>query len=427
MLVGAFFLLYLRVPPGQSPLVGRAPLIGAVFERFLPYPTLPLGLDAFRRTCVGLVLAMWAAYGGAVFLVSRSTGAPDRGRLLQLLTGLTLVAHVVLVLLPPVFSTDLFFYGLFGKMILAGGNPYLAPADSLSGDPLWAYASWTHLRSHYGPTFQWVSTGAAWLGGGGPLGTALAFKAVFALFNLLACWTVWRLARLRPGDDGLGALALYALNPLVLIEGPGQAHSEGIMIPLALLGLLLWLQGRPLTGFAALIASAAVKYITGVLALLVAVKMVAEAPPGARLKTAGGLLGVSLLVGIALYAPFSGGGAVFDAAINLVVMGSSLDRSRYGEPPATPVAGLIVFAVALVVAVPLAARLARPYLLDLTAALVSLFVLLVLWWKMPWYFVTAMALTIPGGPTRSIRALRLLALLLGLLSTFLYCTLVPSA
>jgi hypothetical protein len=426
VLVSAFVLLYLRVPAGHAPVItGWAPSVGALYLRAFPYPTITLGPRAFRVMSVGLVLAMWSVYAGAVFWTTRSADPAERRRLLKVLVAVAVLANVVVVLLPLTLSTDLYFYGLFGKMILAGGNPYLNPGDALMDDPLWPHASWTHLRSHYGPIFLWLSAATSWLGGGGPLGTALAWKAMAAALNLFTCWIIWQLARAREGDDGLTALALYALNPLALIEGPGNAHSEAVMIPLALLGILLWGRGRPLTGFATLLASAAVKYLTGVLALLAAVKMVAEAKPGKRLGTAGLLVGVSILVAIALYAPFWGGGAVFDGAINLIVRGRALERARSGAPPETPVVGLILFSVALIATLPAAARLARPYLLDLAAGLVTLFVLAVMWWRMPWYFVTAIALTVAGGPTRSNGALKLLALTLGVLSLLLYCALVP--
>lgn len=425
-LLAAFVLLFLRVPAGHEPITGWAPNIGAAYLKVFSYPGLSLGPRAFRVAAVGLVVAMWGVYTGAVFWTTRITEVPQRRVLLKLIAAVAVAGHVVLVLLPPVLSTDLFRCGLFGKMILAGDSPYLLRADELAGDPLWPYAAWTHLRAHYGPTFLWISTGATMLGGGGPIGTALAFKAVMAAFNLLGCWTVWALARLRENDDGLTALALYAWNPLVLVEGPGQAHPEAVMIPLALLGILLWWRGRPLTGWGVLLASAAVKYVTGVLLLLAAVKMVVEVGPGKRLGMAVRLLGVTLLVAAALYGPFWGGGVVFDQAVDVIVKGSSLDRARWTAPPDTPVVALAVFGLGLVGALAAMARLARPYVLDLSAGLISLFVMLVLYWRMPWYFVTAIGLTVAGGPTRSNRAVMLLALALGMLSMLLYCALVST-
>jgi hypothetical protein len=426
-LTAAFFLLYLRVPAGYSPITGHAPDIGAAFLRAFPYPTIELGPVAFRRAAVALTVAMWLVYGATALWIARLGDGGERRRVLAVVVAIAVAAHLLLVLVPPVLSTDLFRCGLFGKMILTGGNPYLSPADALAGDSLWPYAAWTHLRSQYGPTYLWISTASTVLGGGGPIGTALAFKAVVAVFNLFACWTVWALARLKKDNDGLLELALYAWNPLVLMEGPGQAHPEGVMIPLALLGVLLWWRGRPLTGFAFLLLSAAVKYLTGVLALLAAVKMVIEAPAGRRLVRAAQLLGVFLLIALVLYGPFWGGGAVFDQLIDGIRRGSSLDRARWTQPPDTPVAGLIILALGVVASMALATRLARPYVLELSAAIVSFVVLVVLFWKMPWNFVTAIGLTVAGGPSRSIRASRLLFVGIGLFSMLLYCALVSTA
>ena len=79
----------------------------------------------------------------------------------------------------------------------------MVSAETLADDPLFPFASWQHLRSHYGPAFLWIAAGATLLGGGGPLGTALAFKAVAAAFNLVGCWAIYQLARREGEGDGL--------------------------------------------------------------------------------------------------------------------------------------------------------------------------------------------------------------------------------
>src|SRR5207245_5121127 len=108
-----------------------------------------------------------------------------------------------LVVMPPVLSTDLYHYALFGRMITTYGlDPYVTPGDALRSDPLWRFADWRHVSSHYGPLFTWISAGATWLGAGRPIGTALAFKAITALFNLGGCWAVRGLARARGRGDG---------------------------------------------------------------------------------------------------------------------------------------------------------------------------------------------------------------------------------
>jgi hypothetical protein len=51
--------------------------------------------------------------------------------------------------------------------------------------------------------------------------------------------------------------------------------------------------------------------------------------------------------------------------------------------------------------------------------------LFVMWWRMPWYFVTGIALAVPAAPSRTSGALRLVTLFLGLLAMFLYGLLTP--
>jgi hypothetical protein len=418
--LAAFLLLYLRFPAGWSPVVGRAPRIGAVFEAVFPYPTVSLSPAAFRRAAIGLVVAMWALYAGAIYLMRRESGAAERRRLLALVIGSCAAMHVVLVLLPPVLSTDLYRHALFGKLILSGDSPYLLPADALKGDVLWPYAGWTHLRSHYGPTLLWLATGATALGGGGPVGTAIAFKVMVGLLNAGACYAVWALARMNDGDDGLEALALYAWNPLVLLEAPGQAHPDAIVIALGLLGVLHWWRGRPAIGVALLLASAAVTYVAGVLLALAVVKIIAETARGRRLAVGGRLLGAAALVGLGLYGPFLGSGGLFQQAGELIAGNRSFQAAAGGSAAPPPFVALVILAGGLVAALVVAARARRPYVLELSAALITFFMLFCLRLRMPWYFMTGIAFTAAGAPTTSNRALRLVTLFLGVLAMFLY-------
>jgi hypothetical protein len=308
-------------------------------------------------------------------------------------------------------------------MTLTGQNPYLTTLDTLSADPLFPYASWQHLRSHYGPAFLWIAAAVTRLGGAGPLGTALAFKSLAAACNLVSCWAVYQLA--RDDDDGLQALALYAWNPLVLVESAGSAHSETMMLTLALTGLVVVRRGRLKSGWVLLLASAATKYISGVLALLVGVRTVARAAPGRRLATAGKLAGVAALTLTLLYLPFWRGLAVFGPVVDVLFKGRALQAGVAPVVEERPIVALVIFAVLLAGAVVIVARSARDQTLELSAALVTYFMLFVMWWRMPWYFVTGIALAVPAAPSRTSGALRLVTLFLGLLAMFLYGLLTP--
>jgi hypothetical protein len=422
--LAAFLVLHLRMPAGWSPVVGRAPRIGAPFEAVFPYPQWSLSAAGFRRASMALILAMWALYAGAAFVISRAADPGERRRLLLVVSGLCLAMHVVLVLLPPVLSTDLFFYALSGKMTLTGLNPYVTPGSALAPDPLFPYASWQHLRSHYGPAFLWIAAGATWLGGGGPLGTALAFKTLAAVCNLASCWAIHQLGR-GEDRDGLDVLALYAWNPLVLIESAGSAHSEAIMLSLALVGAVLLRRGRLKTGWVLLVLSAATKYISGVLGLLMAVRTVARAEPGHRLSTGARLAAVGGLALVLLYLPFWRGLGVFGPALDIVFKGRALQAGVAPVAADQPIVALAIFAVLLGAALVIAARSAVDRTFELSAALATYFVLFVLWWRMPWYFVTGLTLALPATSTRTSRALMLVTMFLGLLAMLLYGVLAP--
>ena len=57
--------------------------------------------------------------------------------------------------------------------------------------------------------------------------------------------------------------------------------------------------------------------------------------------------------------------------------------------------------------------------------LVRYFVLFVMWWRMPWYFLAGLTLAVAAPPSATSRALRLVTLFLGLLAMFLYGLLAP--
>jgi hypothetical protein len=423
-LLASLFLLFQRVPAGWSPPTGFAPAIGPVFLSVFPYPTLALGPVGFRRAAVLLTLGIWVCYALAVWTLGRLQGS-ERRRALAVVVAGCLLAHLVLLLLPPVFSTDLFRYALFGRMVDTGLDPYVTPARALAADPLFPYSSWAHLRSNYGAALMWISAGLALLGGGSPLLTALLFKGAMAGFNLVACWAVHRLAVENGEGDGGAALVLYAWNPLLLMESAGNGHADAMMLALALVGLLLWSRGRAATGFATLVASVAVKYVTGPLALLVGVKTLAEAERGRRLGTALRLALPAAAVLGALYAPYWRGGAMFASTIEMIVRGRSLLPGREAAPDDTPKLALVIFAVLLVGAVVLAARVARRHAVELAALLITFFLAFGLRLRMPWHFTAPLALMLAAPPTGARSGLRLLMLLLALLAMLLYCVLVP--
>jgi hypothetical protein len=309
------------------------------------------------------------------------------------------VAHLLLWTAPPVTSGDVFHYALFGRMVNGTAlDPYLTPGAALVGDPLLRYASWPELASHYGPAFTWLSALAARAGGDGVLGTALAMKAVMVLCNLGACLLVWRLAVDLYGGDGAWALAAYAWNPVVLLETAAFGHNDAVMLALALLGLWLYRRGRPWLGFAALVVSADIKLVTGVVTLFMAGHFVAAGQGRwARIGRGLGLAAVTAGVLLVLWLPFWEGGRAFVAAHEVLFVGGPRVTGAMVGPLRVPLAlGSLVLVIG---GVYLAARAPFERVIHL-AAVASLCLVVIFPWRWSWYALSPLALAAIGARTR---------------------------
>ena len=141
----------------------------------------------------------------------------------------------VVLLAPPLISTDIFSYQAYARMgSLFGTNPYLSGPHALGvGDPVFPYigSKWSYIPSVYGPVFTIFSYLLA------PLSIAasvVAYKSIAAIASLGIVALVFNAARLR-GTDPVRAAALVGLNPLLVLYGVGGGHNDLLML-LALVG-----------------------------------------------------------------------------------------------------------------------------------------------------------------------------------------------
>lgn len=140
-----------------------------------------------------------------------------------------------LFLLPAPVSDDVNRYLWEGKLVLAGENPFEAPAD----DPVWASHRDDHweLMNHkdrptaYPPGVQWIMAGAVALSY-----HPVSMKALTLLGDLFTLALLIKLLAL--GRQPLRWAGFYAFNPIVLIAFAAEAHFDSLMIA-ALMGMLL--------------------------------------------------------------------------------------------------------------------------------------------------------------------------------------------
>jgi hypothetical protein len=255
-------------------------------------------IDLRSYGLIAVLVAMFACYAVAVHAADRLSARA---------VLMTIAALYALVLLaPPLLSTDIFSYSAYGRMgTHYGANPYLlGPAAGIpTQDPLFPLigAKWVTTPSAYGPVFTSLSYVLA------PLSIAasvLAYKAIAAIAGLVTIAVVWNAARWR-GVNSVKAVALVGLNPLTVIYGVGGGHNDLLMLAAMIAGVYAILQHRDRTGGGLLSLATGVK-LTGGLMLPFAIAGGAIRRTGRREIVIGAVIATVLITALSV-ALFGGG------------------------------------------------------------------------------------------------------------------------
>jgi len=235
------------LPQTLSAGIGRVGLAGS-------FGTTGLHLGSAGLTIV--IVAMFASYLLTVRSASRLSPL--------LILGAIAALHALMLLAPPLFSTDVFSYQFYGRIgALYHANPYTAGPHALALDPLYYYVGqkWYATPTAYGPLFTALSYVLT------PLSipaNVFAYKAIAAVSSLAVVALVWNGARLR-GVDQVRAVALVGLNPLIVVYGVGGGHNDLVMLALLVAGVVFLLQRRERVGGGSIVAAAAIKVTAGLL------------------------------------------------------------------------------------------------------------------------------------------------------------------
>ena len=212
------------------------------------------GIDLGSAGLTIVMVAMFASYVLTVGVAHRLSPL--------LVLGVIAALHALILLAPPLFSTDVFSYQFYGRIgAINGWNPYLAGPGALTGDPLYWYigSKWVSTPTVYGPLFTSLSYLLA------PLtmpANVLAYKAIAAMSSLGVVALVWNAARLR-GVDPVRAAALVGLNPLIVVYGVGGGHNDLLMLLPLLAGVVLVLQRRDRLAGGSMMLAVGVKLTAG--------------------------------------------------------------------------------------------------------------------------------------------------------------------
>jgi len=248
---------------------------------------LELGLAALIATFV----VLFASYAIAAHTAHRLSP--------RVVLGAIVALHLMVLLGPPLFSSDVFSYTAYARIgTVYGANPYLHGPDAFPLEALHPLigVQWTNTPTVYGPVFTALSYLLV------PFGIAanvLAYKGVAAISSLALIFLVWRAAKIR-GLDPAKAAALVGLNPIIVLFGVGGGHNDLLMLALLAAGLYVLLRERELPSGALMVAATAVKLTAG---LLLPFALVAERGRFLSLGRRRLLLGAGLAaVGVVLLA-----------------------------------------------------------------------------------------------------------------------------
>ena len=263
------------VAGAQSGLDILVPSAKLDYPGWLHGPLQALELELTNDGLAWLLLALCAAY----LLVLAAGDALPRRPTIATIVGL----HLLYVLAPPLFSSDVFGYVDLGRLgAVHGIDPY-SPADTpLPDDDVYTYRRWgTDLPAPYGPLFV---TALYPLGLLGVAGSFWALKALLGAASLGVVALTHRAAEQR-GLDPTRAAAFVGLNPILLAWGVGGAHNDFFFVLLLMAAVVAQ---RERVGAAALTAGAAIKASAGLplLFLLAAARPRREAFIGVAIAAA---------------------------------------------------------------------------------------------------------------------------------------------
>jgi alpha-1,6-mannosyltransferase len=169
---------------------------------------------------------------------------------LRLILGFALLFRLVLLLTPPMLSSDIFRYVWDARVQASGGNPYLsAPAafatEEVKQEPLYQQQNRPFAPTIYPPLAQIAFRAVRGVAGE----SVTAMKAIMVTGDLCTlALLVWLLPTM-----GLprSRIILYAWHPLVVFECAGSGHVDALAVPLILLAVFAWQRNqRTMAGIA---------------------------------------------------------------------------------------------------------------------------------------------------------------------------------
>jgi hypothetical protein len=165
-----------------------------------------------------------------------------------------------IVVMPPIFSHDIYVYAAQGQMVDHGINPYLHGPQALGGGAFLALVDpiWKNSIASYGPVWERLGGWVVAASRHDVLASIVGFRLIALIGVAMIAWGVTELAR-SVGRSRTMAFTLAALNPLTLLILLGSSHNDAMMVGLLVLGCIAARRGHAFTGLALCAVAAQIK------------------------------------------------------------------------------------------------------------------------------------------------------------------------
>lgn len=182
-----------------------------------------------------------------------------RGTCLACMLGCALCFRLILWPAPPSLSDDIYRYVWEGRAVASGHNPFaLAPdapeLEHLRDGAIHPLVSRPHLTAIYPPLAQLIFAAISAVDY-----SVMAVKGAFILFDLATVGLLLFILNTLGRSPLLAAV--YALNPLVIVEFAGSGHLDSAGIFFMMLAIVLLTQRRRLWAAGALALAFLVKLL----------------------------------------------------------------------------------------------------------------------------------------------------------------------
>ncbi len=174
------------------------------------------------------ILALYANLGFAYVWWSSDTHIKKERLTIWIWLAL---AGVLLSFLPPVFSGDMMYYLMRGRILgIYGKTPYAHTPSEFPNDMWRPYDIWPNQTDAYGPLSVYMQTAPVVVFGNAIVWTVWAYKIILLGLVALSVVYFWKLAEEFVPEGGMRLWVLYAYSPFVIVNAFIDGHNDiGLM------------------------------------------------------------------------------------------------------------------------------------------------------------------------------------------------------